>query len=39
LDSSFKMLGPPLARMTTALGEAGGITLRRIRAVSISASA
>ena len=39
LDSSLRMLGPPLARMTIALGEAGGITLRRIPRVSIRASA
>ena len=39
LDSSFRMLGPPLARMTIALGDAGGITLRRMPRVSMSASA
>jgi hypothetical protein len=39
LDSSFKMLGPPLARMTMALRDSAGITLRRIPRVSISASA
>jgi hypothetical protein len=39
LESSFSMLGPPLARMTTALVDDGSMTVRRIPRVSIRASA
>ncbi len=38
-ESSFRMLGPPLARMTTALVCDGSMTERRIPRVSINASA
>ena len=38
-DSSRRMLGPPLARSTTGVPEAGGIVDRTIPRVAISASA
>jgi len=39
LDSSLRMLGPPLARMTTALVRAGWNHCCKIHGVSIKASA
>ena len=38
-DSSFRMLGPPLARSTMGVPEAGGMLDRTIPRVAISASA
>ncbi len=38
LDSSLRMLGPPLARKTIALSVIGGMVVRRMPRVSINAS-
>ena len=38
-DSSFRMLGPPLARSTTGVPDAGGMVDRTMPRVAISASA
>ena len=38
-ESSFRMLGPPLARITTPFPNVGGIVVRRMPRVHISASA
>jgi len=38
-DSSFRMLGPPLARSTTPRANEAGIVVRRMPRVHMSASA